>query len=122
MLTHIRNGQMAKRDFIYQKRVKNCENILRILWNDGFILGYEYDTTNPNCLKILLKYKPDGKPVINSIKLITKPNRRVYYSVKQIWKINVNSGLIIMSTNQGIMTISDCKKKHLGGEALVVVN
>ena len=112
---------MAKKSVINQRKVKNCEGFLRVLWNEGFISGYSYSNENENMLKIFLKYKEDGRPVINSIKLITKPSRRVYYSLKQLWKINLNSGLIIMSTNKGIMSIEECKKLKVGGEAFIIV-
>ena len=63
--------------------------LLNVLWSEGFILGYtKIDSKH---LKIFLKYKK-GKPAINSIKLISKPSTRIYYSVKQLWKFNFNQG------------------------------
>jgi small subunit ribosomal protein S8 len=118
MFANIKNGQLAKRSFIFQERKKICEAFLKILWDEGFILGY---TVESNKLKIYLKYNSE-QPVINSIKLISKPSRRIYYSVKQIWKIDSSKSLIIFSTNKGLKSINDCKKLKIGGEPFISIN
>lgn len=64
----------------------------------------------------------DNRPVINSIKFISKPSRRIYYSLNQIWKIDSNKSLFIFSTNKGLMTIMDCKKIKTGGELSILIN
>ena len=121
MFSNIKNGQLAKKTFIYQKKKKICEEFLKILWNEGFILGYKIDNINHTKIKIFLKYNNE-EPVIKSIKLITKPGRRVYYSIKQIWKIDSTKNFIIFSTNKGLKTIIDCKKLKIGGEPFLIIN
>ena len=120
MIANIRNGQIVNKSFILQSKKNICESLLNVLWDEGFILGYKISGNNPNVLKIFLKYK-NGKPAINSLKLISKPGLRVYYSVKQLWKLNTNNGIIILSTNKGIMSINECKKLNLGGEPILIV-
>ena len=121
MFANIKNGQMAKRKIIFQSNKKICESFLQILWIEGFILGYKIDSKNVNKFKIFLKYK-NNKPVINSIKLVSKPSKRVYYSAKQIWKLNSGKSFIIFSTNQGLKSIVDCKKLKIGGEPYITIN
>jgi small subunit ribosomal protein S8 len=121
MFANLKNGQLAKRNFIYQTRKKICENFLKILWDEGFITGYTIDSKEPNKLKIFLKYK-NGRPVINSIKLITKPSKRVFWSVKQIWKIDSSKNFIIFSTSKGLKSLVDCKKFKIGGEPFITIN
>ena len=121
MFANIKNGQLAKRNFIYQTRKNICESFLKILWDEGFILGYNIDLNTPDQLKIFLKYR-SGKPVINSIKLISKPSKRIYWSVNQIWKIDSSKSFIILSTNKGLKSIIDCKKLKIGGEPFIVIN
>jgi len=121
MFSNIKNGQLAKRSFVYQKRKKICESFLKVLWDEGFILGYKISSINPNSLKIFLKYR-NGIPVIRSIRLITKPSKRVYYSLKQVWKFDSGKTCVILSTNKGLKTITECKKLRLGGEPFLIVN
>ena len=121
MFANIKNGQLAKRNFIYQTRKKICEAFLQVLWDEGFILSYKIDSSNPNKLKIFLKYN-DRKPVINNIKLISKPSKRIYWSLNQIWKIDSSKNFIIFSTNKGLKSIVNCKKLKIGGEPFIIVN
>ena len=122
MFANIKNGQLAKRSYVHQKRKKLCELILNILWNEGFIVGYKIEGKNKENLKIFLKYIENGKPSINNIKVISKPGRRLTYSLKQIWKIDSSKTFIIFSTNQGLKTLAECKKLQLGGEPLITIN
>lgn len=119
MLTNIKNGQMSNKAIVYQKNKKICESVLKILWNEGFITGY--NVLDNNKLQIFLKYNNKGTPAINSLKFLSKPSRRLYYSSKQLWKLNSSKTFIILSTNKGFMTIEDCKKKNLGGEPLLII-
>jgi small subunit ribosomal protein S8 len=121
MFANLKNGQLAKRNYIYQTRKNICENFLKLLWNEGFILGYKIDSNDSNRLKIFLKYK-NGNPVINSIQLISKPSKRIYWSIDQIWKIDSSKTFIIFSTNKGLKTIIECKKLKIGGEPFIVIN
>lgn len=121
MIANIKNGQMTQRSFILQKQKKMCKPFLNILWDEGYILGYKIYQNNPNTIKIFLKYNQE-KSVINSLKLVSKPGHRIYYSAKQIWKINSNKIHIIFTTNKGLLTITNCKRLKIGGEPLVVIN
>lgn len=121
MFSSIKNGQLAKKAFIYHTRTKICEKFLKVLWNEGFILGYKLDQKDSKKIKIFLKYKNE-EPVISSIKVITKPGKRIYYSIKQIWKLDSSKTFIIFSTNKGLKTINDCKKLKIGGEPFILLN
>lgn len=122
MFANIKHGQISKQNLIYQRNKKICESFLKILWKEGFIIGYQKYKKNPNLIKVFLKYK-NGTPAINNIKLITKPGRRIYCNIKQIWKIkSYGNCCIIFSTNQGLKTIDECKKLKIGGEPFIFIN
>jgi small subunit ribosomal protein S8 len=118
MLSKIKNAQLARKSVVFQKKNKISENFLKLLWNEGFILGY---TLKSHKLKIFLKYA-NNKPAIHSLKVVSKPSRRIFYSIKQIWKINSSKSFIVISTNQGLKSLLECKKKSIGGELLIIVN
>merc|ERR1712226_1804925 len=104
----------------HQKKTKLSESFLRILWDEGLIVGYKIRLKKD--IKIFLKYTSDGKPSINNLKIMTKPGRRVFFSVNQIWGIKSNEFIIIISTNKGLKTLKDCKKLKLGGEPFIAIN
>ena len=120
MIAAIKNGQMAHKLYVLQSKKKNCEALLNILWDEGFISGYKTSDTDSNTIVIYLKY--DNKlPVINGLSSVSKPSLRVYYSLKQLWKFDVSQGLLVLSTNKGLLSIHTCKKLKLGGEPLIVI-
>tara|TARA_B110000238_G_scaffold189517_1_gene221693 strand:- start:1202 stop:1342 length:141 start_codon:yes stop_codon:yes gene_type:complete len=46
----------------------------------------------------------------------------MYYSVKQIWKIDSSKTFLIISTNKGLKTLVECKKLKIGGEPFLIIN
>ena len=122
MFTSIKNGQIAKKSVIMGPRKVICESFLKILWDEGFISGYKVSSQNSNKLEIYLKYTNTGRPTINSLKFLSKPGQRIYYSVKQIWKLDSSKTLIIFSTNKGLKSINECKKNNIGGEPLIIIS
>jgi small subunit ribosomal protein S8 len=121
MFANIQNGQLAKKIFVIQKKKKICESVLNILWDGGFILGYKTVEEDPTKIKIYLKYYKN-KPVIQTLKSVSKPGSRIYYSTKQIWKIDSNKTFLIISTNKGLKTLMECKKLKIGGEPFLIIN
>jgi small subunit ribosomal protein S8 len=122
MFANIKNGQMAKKSIITGPRKNICESFLKILWDEGFISGYKVSSQKDKNLEIFLKYTKNGKPVINSLKFLSTPGQRVYYSSKQIWKLDSSKTFIIFSTNKGLKSINECKKNKIGGEPIVIIN
>lgn len=120
MFINIKNGQIARRSFVYQPKTETCIAFLNILWDEGFILGYKFSKSNSNTLKIFLKYR-NKIPVINALTLISKPTNRVYYSASQLWKLDFRKGIVLISTKKGLMTINECKKLKIGGEPLLMI-
>lgn len=122
MFTNIRNGQLAKKSIIKQTRKNICESFLKILWDEGFISGYKLSSSDNRKLEIFLKYTKTGKPVIQSLKSLSKPGQRLYYSAAQIWKIDSSKAFIIFSTHKGLKSINQCKKQKIGGEPFLIIN
>ena len=120
MFSNLKNGQSSKKQIIFQKKTTKCLEILNILWDEGFILGYKTCSSKLDTLKVFLKYK-NNSPVINSLTLLTKPGARFYYSAKQLWKLDIAKGLLIVSTSKGFMTVEKCKKLKLGGEPFFII-
>ena len=120
-VSSIKNAQLANKLIVKHRKKKNCEMLLNILWDEGYILGYKTCSYNSNIILIYLKYNNDKSPVIKNIKIISKSSLKLYYSVKQLWKLNENQGLIIVSTNKGLLSVNSCKKIGTGGEPILII-
>jgi ribosomal protein S8 len=121
IIANIKTGQLNRRTFIFNRKKNFCESFLNILWDEGYILGYKIELKNSNRIKIFLKYK-NSKPTINSIKFLSTSSRRLYYSVKEIWKLDSSKSCIIFSTTKGLKSIIECKKLKIGGEPFIIIN
>ena len=65
-----------------------------------------------------LLYGEDGRPLIEGVKRVSKPSRRLYTKSKNIRKFRSGYGISVFSTPSGIMADSDAKKGKVGGEFL----
>lgn len=100
---------------------------------------------------MLLKYR-EGKPAINNIIQISKPSRKIYFSIKELSKKSSTSstgakqkksklkfehflsttnhkesnhvvnGTIIVSTSKGLLSHLEAYKMNIGGEVLCQVH
>lgn len=60
----------------------------------------------------------DAGPKFRDVKRISKPSKRVYYSLKDINPVRHGYGKLILSTPKGIMVGETARKEKVGGEAL----
>jgi len=115
MFTRLRNGQKAKKFSILTPQSKISSQLLDIFYKEGFVSGYKISLENPKMFEIILKYYK-GKPVINKIVSISKPSKRIYMSVDDLWKLNTGLNLIVLSTSKGILSDKVCRQLNVGGE------
>lgn len=122
MLTRIRNGQKARKSDIITPASCLRQNVLEVLKREGYIRGYERVIVREGVeeLKIELKYH-EGSPVIQEIKRISTPGRRVYSKVKNLPKYYNGLGISILSTPKGVMSDQEARSANVGGEILCKV-
>ena len=92
---------------------------MEVLQREGYIRGYsrtDYDKGKPE-LSIELKYY-EGEPVIQQIKRVSTPGRRVYSSVKQLPHIANGLGISILTTPQGVLSDAEAREANVGGEII----
>ena len=122
MLTRIRNGQRAGKGAVHSPASRLREHVLEVLQREGYIRGYsrkEYDKGKPE-LSIELKYY-EGEPVIQQIKRVSTPGRRVYSSVKQLPHVANGMGISILTTPHGVLSDTEAREANVGGEIICQV-
>lgn len=68
-------------------------------------------------LEVGLKYEA-GKHAISDVKRISKPGRRLYAKVEEIYPVKFGKGYLILSTPKGILTDREAREAKVGGEQL----
>ena len=84
----------------------------------GYIESAEVTTKkNHKTLEVTLKF--DGRQhLIHGVKRISKPGRRLYSKVAEIYPVKFGKGHMILSTPAGILTDDEARKQNVGGEQL----
>ncbi len=120
-LTRIRNASSAQLEHVFIPFSKMKAELSRILQEEGYIWGYEVDTSaaHPR-LKLKLKYQ-DKNPVIRKLDRVSKPGLRKYVGSDEIPRVLGGLGISILSTPRGIMTGAKARKANVGGELLATV-
>lgn len=122
MLTRIRNANVAFHDDVPMPSSKLKEALAGILHAEGYIEGFDVedeDGTRPGRkLTIRMKYTQDRKRTISGIKRVSKPGLRVYTQADRLPRVLNGMGIAVLSTNQGLVTDREARKRKLGGEVL----
>lgn len=121
MLTRIRNAIIANHKDVEIPQSKEKLAIAEILLKEGYIKGFEIvESPVQNTIVIELKYV-DKKNVITGLERVSKPGLRMYSNVADLPKVLNGMGIAIVSTSKGVMSDSEAREKHVGGEILAYV-
>ena len=96
-------------------------NVLAVFKAEGFIHNYSPTTLDGHpALQVELRYIPgrEKKPVIERIKRVSKPGKRVYVGALSIPRVRGGLGVAVLSTSKGIMTDRQARQNSIGGEVL----
>jgi len=122
MLTRIRNALKVQHEHVDIPGSKMKLRIAEILKEEGYINNFQVISEGPKrTIRIFLKYDEKGRPVIEGLKRVSKPGRRVYAGYREIPKVLNGYGINIVSTSKGIMTDKEARKKKVGGEIICSV-
>jgi len=123
MLTHIRNGQKAKKGKISMPSSKVKVSIAKILEAEGYIGGVETEDhdRNKHTLTLTLRYY-EGKPVIERIERASRPGLKTFSKSKDLPLVQGGLGIAIVSTSNGVMTDRAARAQGHGGEVLCFVS
>jgi small subunit ribosomal protein S8 len=121
LLARIRNAYTAKHDRLDVPVSGLKQEICKVLEREGYIESFEVIEATPrNQLRIFLKYS-EGIPVIQRLKRVSTPGRRVYMRSDDVKPVLNGLGIGIVSTSQGLLTDSEARERRVGGEVLCEV-
>lgn len=122
MLTRIRNANMALHEQVSMPSSKLKEEIARILASEGYIDGYEVKASGTHkTLEVKLRYASNRRRVIEGLRRVSRPGKRVYTAATDLPRVNGGLGVAVVSTSQGLLPDREARRRRLGGEVLCEV-
>jgi len=124
MLSRIRNASMARHDRVRVPSSRVKTTIAEVLKSEGYVsdVSHEHaDEKEQQTLTLVLKYGRDRTPVIEGIRRVSRPGRRVYVGAQEIPTVRSGLGISIVSTSKGIMSDRQARRLGVGGELLCEV-
>ena len=119
MLTRIRNAIHARKGHVDIPASRMKAQIAKILLDGGFVSNVKYiDDGLQGKIRIYIKYTPDNESVIEGIRRVSMPSRRVYVSKSTIPRVMGGYGTAVISTSRGVLTDKECRKLGVGGEVI----
>ena len=124
MLTRVRNANMIYSESVDIPTSKMKLAIARILKEEGYIKNFK-TVTDPKkpyaSIRIFLAYGAERERVIQGLRRISKPGRRLYVGRDKLPLLMGGLGLVVVSTSRGLKTGTEASKLGLGGEVLCYV-
>ena len=119
-LTRIRNAAQRKLDTTTLMHSNMIESIVKIFVEKGYLESYQVNDegNNKKTITVVLKYDDNGKSVINEVKKISKPGRRIYQGKEDIKRFKNGYGTLVVSTSQGVLPNDEAFKRGIGGEVI----
>ena len=122
MLTRIRNAANVKHAELRCPASKLKLAVANVLVAEGFIGSVRSENAGSKADLVLeLKYNDSGRTIIDGLKRISKPGRRVYVGATDVPQVRNGLGMVIISTSKGVMCDRDARAQKVGGEVLCEV-
>jgi small subunit ribosomal protein S8 len=119
MLTRIRNAVRVERGFVDMPTSKSKRIVEEVLKREGYIWDYsETDDKPVATLRLELKYGPNGERVVQRIRRISRPGRRVYAGAGDLRPVLGGMGIYVVSTSAGMLSDREARTKGVGGEVI----
>ena len=119
MLTRIRNAVRVEKAHVDMPLSGVKRGLAEVLKREGYIWDWEQIASKPSdCLRVHLKYGPNGERVIRHVRRVSKPGRRVYSGPAKLRPVLGGLGITIISTSRGVISDREARQRKLGGEVL----
>ncbi len=122
MLARLRNGAQARfaRVECPSSRLKLA--VARVLEQEGYLGEVRVEAKEGRPMLVMrLRYSETGAPVIDGLRRVSRPGRRVYVGAREVPRVRRGLGLAVLSTSRGILSDRAAREASVGGELLCEV-
>jgi small subunit ribosomal protein S8 len=121
-IIQLKNAGMVRKASVSVPYSKLKHAIADKLVEAGFVVSADkHGKKVKKTLNVTLKYDAEGAHQIQGVQRISKPGRRLYLGVSEIFPVKFGRGKRILSTPAGILTGEEAREKNVGGEELFII-
>jgi small subunit ribosomal protein S8 len=122
MLARIRNAGGARHAQMSCPSSKLKLAVAKVLSDEGFVgaVSSDGDEKKPT-MTIDLRYQEDGRLMIEGMRRVSKPGRRIYVGADEVRQVRAGLGMAILSTSKGVLCDRDARAQKVGGEVICEV-
>lgn len=122
MLTRIRNAGSARHARTTCPSSKQKLAVAKVLQDAGFLAGVSVEAKEGHPVMVIdLRYDDSGRAMIDGIRRVSKPGRRVYVGKEELPKVRRGLGVAVISTSKGILSDEQARAQQVGGEVVCEV-
>jgi small subunit ribosomal protein S8 len=122
MLARIRNAAMARHPELAFPASNVKLAIARVLVDAGFLEDAKVEAREGRATIVLhIRYGDDGEPLVDGLRRVSRPGRRVYVGHEEIPRVRNGLGVAVISTSKGILSDRAAREAAIGGEVLCEV-
>lgn len=117
-IIRLKNAGAVGHENVSMPHSKLKEAVARKLEAAGYVGTVEVKGKDvKKTLEITLRYE-GKKHAIQDVKRVSKPGRRLYTKVENIYPVKFGHGHLVLSTPKGILTDKEAREAKVGGEQL----
>lgn len=122
LLTRIRNGARAGKEFVDVPHSRLKEAIARVLVEEGYLEKLSVaEEAKKKWLRVWIRYDQYGQPVVQDLQRVSRPGLRKYVGADAIPLVRRGLGVSVLSTPQGVLSDREARRRRVGGEVLCAV-
>jgi len=119
MLARIRNAALARHPELTCPASKTKLAIARVLVDAGFLADARVEAREGRAVLVLApRYGADGRPLLDGLRRVSRPSRRVYVGKDEVPRVRDGLGVAVISTSRGILSDRAAREAEVGGEYL----
>lgn len=119
-ITALKTASLSKKQKLSLKYDTIIISIIKTLYKEGVVSAF-YKSKNNSVITVFLKYSTEGSGLLDSLKIISKPSFSKPLNYLEMCDILEKTKILIFSTKFGILNLSDCKKKKIGGQLFFII-
>lgn len=118
LLAKIKNAGLVKKEGFTTSFSNFDFEVAKLLVARHYLKDVQKKTVgSKKFLEVKLNYR-NGESTMDDFKIISRPSRHMYVKTEDVKRVRQGYGMGVLSTNNGVMSDMDAKKKKVGGEYL----